>query len=364
MGNCNRKIQNREIRNRENRNSTSNFEPISSGINSSAINNSKINNLGIELKEMVYKLDNIIGEGSFGSVYTCKNNKHVCVKVIQKLKNKIVSPQGKLLNYNVKNVHKEICILSSLDHDNIIKYISHYENVENIYIVLEYAKGMDFITYVLNKSKKICEYEAMQYLKILTEILEYIHSKNIIHGDLKFENIVIHPKTRELKLIDFGSSFVFIKGLNDLNYINSDVKKIGTLGYKAPELFITNAFFNKNIDVYSLGCIAFALIEKKLPFTDEYYYKINNLKNIQSFNNKIIRVSEKYNSFIRNTLAEPSKRLQSNLLVYHPLFNNNDLTMMMKYLNKFIYNRFKYDINNKENYIAREKNRIYRMYFL
>ena len=114
-------------------------------------------------------------------------------------------------------------------HKNIIKIINHFEDQDNIYLVLEYASGGQ-LWYLLNKKKRFTEEEVKQYIKQLCLALRYIHGKKkpVIHRDIKPENLILDGKGN-LKLVDFGWS----------NFIsNKSIRKTfcGTTEYLAPEM--------------------------------------------------------------------------------------------------------------------------------
>ena len=103
--------------------------------------------------------------------------------------------------------------------------------------------------------------------------IEFIHSLNVIHSDLKPENVLIDETTMKTKLIDFGS----IINKQKLTYKNFYVS---TRYYRAPEI-IYNLMFNEKIDIWSIGCIIAELVRNKPLFTskneDKLFEMINDL---------------------------------------------------------------------------------------
>ena len=132
--------------------------------------------------ETRYDIIKIIGEGGFGKVYYAKNkfsNTEVSIKTINKSKNENLIFD----NLSIKN---EIDVLKSLSHPNIMKIYEFYSNEESYFLVNEYIKYGEL-------SKKIKQtFSELQISVIIFQILKglsYIHSHNIIHRDIKLENI-------------------------------------------------------------------------------------------------------------------------------------------------------------------------------
>lgn len=135
--------------------------------------------------EKHFEFHELIGEGNFAHVYLAnriKDGKEFAIKSIRKER---LSRSIKMMRYLIK----EIEILKILDHPNILKLYEIYESRSNIYLVLEYIQGGDLLSHLKEKLQYSEKDASLIILKIL-ETLEYCHSKNIIHRDLKLENIM------------------------------------------------------------------------------------------------------------------------------------------------------------------------------
>ena len=97
--------------------------------------------------------------------------------------------------------------------------------------------------------------------KILQEIgaaLKFLHNRNIIHRDVKLENVMLANRSKTAKLADFGLAEI-------VNESAKAVKRAGTVGYAAPELLM-DVPYDTSSDIWSLGCLLYAMITVTLPF--------------------------------------------------------------------------------------------------
>ena len=129
----------------------------------------------------------------------------------------------------IQQIRIETKIMYKMYHDNIIKIINHFEDQQNVYLVLEYAPGGQ-LWFLLNKQKRFQQKTVKQYIRQLCLALKYIHSRKrpIIHRDIKPENLILDSQGN-LKLADFGwSNFISTK--------NTRKTFCGTTEYLAPEM--------------------------------------------------------------------------------------------------------------------------------
>lgn len=132
-------------------------------------------------------------------------------------------------NNKEEQVETELKIMYDLDHDNIIKLYTHFEDEEFINLVLEYAPS-GTLHGKMKQNKRLDEKTCLNYIKQVFNAIEFIHSKNIIHRDIKPENILLDQINNKIKLADFGAS-------NIIDSVDQFRKTFaGTEVYMAPEI--------------------------------------------------------------------------------------------------------------------------------
>ena len=205
-----------------------------------------------------YEVIERIGVGSYGRVYkVSKNNKFYVLKEIPL---NLSSAADK-----INSVQNEADILSSLDNKYVVKFYKSFKKNQNIYIIMEYCDNGDLCTF-LNKIKKqrknenyFLETDFVWKLFIQMSIgLYYIHSKKIIHRDIKTLNIFL-TKNLDAKIGDLGVAKI-------LENTNHAMTFIGTPYYVSPEM-CKNKPYNEKSDIWALGCILYELLTFNHPFT-------------------------------------------------------------------------------------------------
>ena len=197
--------------------------------------------------------DKSIGEGAFACVWKVR---HKISKRIFAIK--VMNKENIIRNNMIGQINKEIGIMYKLDHPNIIKLYSHFEDNEHFYLIMEYAsKGHLFN--LIKKKKKLNQVIAKEYMKELISAIDYLHTRNppIIHRDIKPENILL-DKDGRCKLADFGWA----------NYDNGEKIReslCGTPEYLAPEIVNQNAH-DKRLDIWALGILLFEMLTGRTPF--------------------------------------------------------------------------------------------------
>ena len=209
-----------------------------------------------------YTIQERIGIGSYGRVYkVLKDNQIYVLKEIPLNIGNLNNPKPEKL----ATVQNEADILSSLNNKYIVKFYESFKQNQNIYIVMEYCEGGDLCTFMreCKKKRKNEEYFLDEDFvwKIFIQIsigLYYIHSKKILHRDIKTLNIFL-TNNFDGKIGDLGVA----KVLEDTNHAMTFV---GTPYYVSPEM-CKNKPYNEKSDIWALGCILYEMLTFRHPFT-------------------------------------------------------------------------------------------------
>ena len=206
-----------------------------------------------------YKKLQILGEGTFSTVYEAQNRITDIMRAM-----KIIKRQKHSSEQEKREIINEINILKTMDHPNIVKIFEFYSNKDSYSIIMEYCRGGQLVSEIKNYGPFDEKYTAYVMYQIFSAI-NYCHSMNIIHRDLKPENILIVSKNKSnnypnIKIGDFGMSKVVEK-----NAVQNLV--VGTIYYVAPE--VIKKKYNEKCDIWSCGVIMYVLLTKKPPFNGD-----------------------------------------------------------------------------------------------
>ncbi|CAD8182890.1 unnamed protein product [Paramecium pentaurelia] len=229
-----------------------------------------------------YLIQEQIGQGSYGIVkvgLNLLNGQQVAIKIYERIK--IISKK--------EYIRKEIQILSSLQHPNIVQLLDVIYTDTQVQLVMEYVGPLSLRAYLKQQPNKLIpETEAKNIFLQVVKAIDYCHSKNIIHRDIKLENILI--KDNKIKLIDFGfSSFIEHK----------TTSYCGTPSYMAPEI-ILKIDYGKPADIWSLGILLYVMLHGKFPF--------------QGKEQKELFSKIKTGIFSSNGISQQAQRLINNML--------------------------------------------------
>jgi serine/threonine protein kinase len=168
-----------------------------------------------------------LGEGSYGSVYLLKhklNNECVAAKFVD------ISEYMKKAD-DIQKALKEAQYMLTLDHKNIVKLESVFILNNQLIIFMEHIAGGELKQCISNKSTRFPEIDVKKIMKVLISAINYIHKHNIVHRDLKLENILLVNANDpfSIKIIDFGISGILSK-------VGGEVINAGTIMYSPPEV--------------------------------------------------------------------------------------------------------------------------------
>lgn len=190
-----------------------------------------------------YEKVRVLGKGSFGSAILIKRKDDNALFVVKEI------PMGKMTKKEREDARKECTVLQQLHHPNIVRYIEQFENHNNLYIVMEYCNDSDLGEKVKKCQGAMKESTILYYFSQVCLAMEYLHSKHILHRDIKTMNVFL-MKNGAVKLGDFGIATM----LQNTMAVAKTV--CGTPYYFSPELCRKKPYNSKS-DMWSLGILLY-----------------------------------------------------------------------------------------------------------
>lgn len=258
-----------------------------------------------------FRRGSCLGEGGFARCFQVKDDsgKLFAAKTVAKASITQEKTRSKLLT--------EISIHRSVRHPNIIRFVDCFEDDTNVYILLEYCSNQSLME-LIRKRKRLTEPEVRYFTVQIIGAVSYLHSKRVLHRDLKLGNIML-DESMDIKIGDFGLATVL--------WSDRDRRKTicGTPNYIAPEVLYDKVNGHSyEADIWSIGIIIYAMLFGKPPFqsknVDAIYKRIkhNDFKFPED-----IDVSDQAKDLICCLLTpEPHKRLTLDGILTHPFFKS------------------------------------------
>lgn len=200
-----------------------------------------------------------VGTGAYGSVASFKDvsetpPREIAVKKITRCFDDLI---------DAKRIHREIRLLRTFKHENIIKLIELFPmpgvNYEDVYIVTDLMETD--LHRVIYSKQPLTEDHHQYFLYQLLRGLKYLHSADVVHRDLKPSNLLVN-KNCDLKICDFGLA----RGLCTDDEVANLTDYVVTRWYRAPEVVLMASEYTKKVDVWSVGCILAEMINRRAHF--------------------------------------------------------------------------------------------------
>ena len=206
-----------------------------------------------------YEVLGIVGEGAYGIVYKCLNketNKYVAVKKFKETHDKLVQ----------KTMKRELAMLQLLRHENVVEFQESFVSKGNFFLVFEYVEKN--LLEVLEESPHGLSPKLIRSLVYqMCKAVSYLHKNNMIHRDVKPENLLI-DENFNLKLCDFGFARKVKLNKNN-NNIDTMTDYVATRWYRSPELLLSGGIYGPEVDYWAIGCIMGELADGNPMFPGE-----------------------------------------------------------------------------------------------
>ncbi|CAO3614863.1 unnamed protein product [Cunninghamella echinulata] len=211
----------------------------------------------------------LLGVGAFSKVYLAE--RHQANHPVHLFAIKTINKLGMFNNPRVRSsIEREVGILKLVDHPQIVHIEATMETEHSLCIILEYAEGVELFDFVQDlyqqrqkKQEKVDEKLIKGIFLQLVQVVKWLHKHNIVHRDLKLENIMIHMNKQHqpiLKVTDFGLARVIDPDSPLLT------TRCGSEEYAAPEIVQSKKYDGRQTDTWALGVILYTLLVGYLPF--------------------------------------------------------------------------------------------------
>ncbi|XP_062465974.1 testis-specific serine/threonine-protein kinase 6 [Pezoporus occidentalis] len=216
------------------------------------------------LHDLGYRLGRTIGEGSFSKVKAATSNKYKGPLAI-----KVVDRQRAPHTFVYKFLPRELNILRKIQHPNIVRVLELIEVCSGkLYIVME-AAATDLLKLVQQLGKLPCVPKARDIFAQVVGAVHYLHDHNLVHRDLKCENVLLTADGHRAKLSDFGFS------KETSSYPDLSTTFCGSAAYSSPEVLMGIPYDAKKYDMWSLGVMLYVMVTGCMPFDNTHICKIS-----------------------------------------------------------------------------------------
>ncbi|UJR16149.1 hypothetical protein I4U23_003060 [Adineta vaga] len=293
------------------------------------------NNFALQINEInvndKYEFIKKIGKGSYGEVWLVLPKTPSASKsqsrqqVLKRLDLRQASNDS--TQNDIEVAEREAKLLSTLKHPNIVAYTESFRSKDGfLNIVMAFCEGGDLYTKLKEKKSKreaLTENQIIEWFIQICLALQYIHERNILHRDLKTQNVFL-TKNDIVKVGDLGIARV----LDSARDLATTV--IGTPYYMSPEILLNKPYGQKT-DIWSLGCCVYEMITYEHPF---------NAKDMPALISKIIsnetpQISQRYSQPLRDIIVSllkksPDERPTAKVLLQNSYIKQHILRLLEK----------------------------------
>ncbi|RNA15922.1 mitogen-activated kinase kinase kinase 4 isoform X1 [Brachionus plicatilis] len=271
-----------------------------------------------------WQLGLLIGEGSFGKVYSCVN-----LDTWEPMALKIIEFKNNTDLQNLQEIADEINNVVDINHENLVKVYGSELHRKEIFIFMEFCGDQCTLDRLSRDASGLPENLVRKYTKSLLKGVEYLHERNIIHRDVKGANIFLksidnrHPEKVVLKLGDFGCSIRLKDPIGTASRDQATGLR-GTYAFMAPEVMASGGLkdegYTYSADIWSVGCVVIEMFTGKRPwhpFKDEaILFKVHLSGDSEKKPSFPVPISEEANHFLNCCFEfEPDKRLLADQLL-------------------------------------------------
>ncbi|MEM9908094.1 MAG: serine/threonine-protein kinase, partial [Cyanobacteria bacterium P01_D01_bin.44] len=215
-----------------------------------------------------YTIKKILGQGGFGISYLAEDSQrfdeHCVLKEFKPVRN-----SGKALHKAINLFKREAKTLYKINHPQIPKFLACFTQAQRLFIGIEYIDGVNYLNLLQQRKqagKGFSEAEMIPWLMQMLQVIDHLHSLNIMHRDISPENVMYSQKLQLPVLIDFGLVNNGVAELleDDMSATEHSATVAGKFGYSPPEQMRLGKCFPSS-DLYALGVTVIVLMTGKHP---------------------------------------------------------------------------------------------------
>ncbi|VDM98678.1 unnamed protein product [Thelazia callipaeda] len=263
-----------------------------------------------------------LGKGGFAHCYAALASPSLLEVALKIVPRSLLKKHSRMVK-----MRNEIAIHESLNHPNVVKFFSHFEDNINVCMVLELCRYGSLLSRIQNAPcGRLRDHNARLYFLQIVEAVSYLHGVGILHRDLKPGNVLLSDVDK-VKLADFGLA---IK-VSDLPY--SSLSICGTPNYLSPEV-LKREGHSKESEAWSLGCMLFCMLVGKPPFETESLAKTYARISSCDFSFPLqLKINSLAVDLISKLLVlDAAKRMKIDAIMDHAYFGNNKDTTKLREL--------------------------------
>jgi len=253
--------------------------------------------------ETEYEILGELGKGTFSVVRQVRNKRNGLLFAMKIFKKK---------HLRLELLQREILIMKEISHPNVLPLIEVMEDSQGVYLILELATGGELFHQLVSRGT-FTENDAGDVVRQLLLAVQYLHSKFVVHRDIKLDNLLCRAGGKEILLADFGLSRIFQKDIEQM------WTQTGSPEYMAPEV-LQGKPYNELVDCWAVGIVTFALLTGCFPFYAEKSEELFSLIQTCSIHwHEVISVSDNARDFIEKLMTKkPEDRMTAAQALQHP----------------------------------------------